>query len=325
VERKVFEFKKDGVDLKERTFEGLVSGTDDIDTGRDLIESGSFKKTITERVPAKKVKLLDAHDMWGGTKAILGHVLEAEETADTKFGPGVWMKAYVDDTQDGNDVLNKIASGTLDALSIGFEAIRYAFEEVGGKTIRRITEVKWWEGSVVPWGMHERALIDAASLKSLGDYKVADVDGEPIEGLPSFVVKADNKPVISIKGLRAWRPGPDATPVDMKLAEDAYREIDEFAPWLGVKLFTDGLELLSKMGSSSISAEVRDTLASTVEGVKALLEDETPGGGAGSGEDPAAEAEIVTPPSLDEAELKAREVKERELMDRLTLRVHNLA
>lgn len=141
------------------TLEGYAN-TWDLDEGDDLVLPGAFKKTIKERVPAGKVKLLDSH-FWDGAHTI-GTVVDARE--DDK---GLYIVARLASTPDAQAIRTKIMEGHLDRMSIGFQIIRDRFEndEATGKMIRVIEEVKLFEVSVVPFPMNEEAAI--TSVKSL--------------------------------------------------------------------------------------------------------------------------------------------------------------
>jgi HK97 family phage prohead protease len=151
------------LNVKERTFEAVGAGIGNIDDGLDMFIPGAFKRTLA-RVEAGKVKFIDAHAYkYPGvpsTKFIMGKVLAAFETETELI-----VKIYVSDTPDGNDLLTKIQDGVLDALSVGYIVMKTHFEKIEGKVIRILEEVKLMEISAVIWGMNDKALIDATSVK----------------------------------------------------------------------------------------------------------------------------------------------------------------
>jgi HK97 family phage prohead protease len=151
------------LNIKERTFEAVGAGIGNIDDGLDMFIPGSFKRTLA-RVEAGKVKFIDAHAYkYPGvpsTKFIMGKVLAGFETPEELI-----VKIFVSDTPDGNDLLTKIADGVVDALSVGYIVIKAHFEKIEGKVIRILEEVKLMEISAVIWGMNEKAVIDATSVK----------------------------------------------------------------------------------------------------------------------------------------------------------------
>jgi HK97 family phage prohead protease len=152
-------------DFKERTFDAVAAGIGNVDEGRDMFITGSFKRSINGMVKAGKVKFLDAHPYkYTGvpsTKFILGKVVAAFETEKELV-----VRIFVSDTPDGNDLLTKIKDGVVDALSVGYLAIKQHFEKDDeGKVFRVLEEVKLMEVSAVIWGMNDRATIDALSVK----------------------------------------------------------------------------------------------------------------------------------------------------------------
>jgi HK97 family phage prohead protease len=151
-------------DFKERTFDAVAAGIGNIDEGKDRFLPGAFKRSIDGAVKAGKVKFLDAHPYkYPGipsTKFILGKVIGAFET-ETELV----VRIYVSDTQDGNDLLTKIQDGVVDALSVGYVALKQHFEKIEGEIVRVLEEVKLMEVSAVIWGMNDRATIDRMSVK----------------------------------------------------------------------------------------------------------------------------------------------------------------
>lgn len=162
-----FDIKAAGtVDFVERTFTGYAAVFNNRDDGGDVIMPGAFTNTLP-RVNAGKVKLMDAHDHWGGTRAVLGKVLSAVEDDH-----GLLCTFYVSVGMAGDDLLHKISDGSLDALSIGYETIveeEVTSADAAGNSVRTsyLKELKLYEVSVVVWGMNPLALIDPASVKAL--------------------------------------------------------------------------------------------------------------------------------------------------------------
>ncbi len=165
IERKVIrlELKSEDVDFELRTFTGYAAVFNNRDDGGDIIVPGAFVATLP-RLNAGKVKLMDGHDYWSGTRAVVGKVLSGVE--DER---GLYCTFYVSKCHDGDALLAKIADGSLDALSIGYEALDYETVIEGETETRYLRELKLWEVSVVVWGMNALALITPGSVKSLDD------------------------------------------------------------------------------------------------------------------------------------------------------------
>lgn len=129
------EIKEDG------TFVGVASVYGVEDLGGDVIEKGAFKKTIAENptVPILWQHRADEVIGRGTVKEWQGKVM-LEAALDLEDATA--LKAY-----------RKLKSGLIKGLSIGFSTIKHAWEEVEGRTIRHISELKLWEVSVVTFPM----------------------------------------------------------------------------------------------------------------------------------------------------------------------------
>lgn len=184
---------KAAVDLDESTFEGRSAGIGNMDLGDDVIEPGAFKKTIRDRLTRGDVKLLDGHDAMS-TRNVWGKAIEAAEKPYEKL-PGkqpqgdvpshiLWTKFFVTRAEEAAQAaLRKIEERVLNALSIGYQAIRVEYEpkdneDFGpdddpvwewymGRAKRKIKELKWMETSLVTWGMNPFAEVLPGSVKSV--------------------------------------------------------------------------------------------------------------------------------------------------------------
>lgn len=146
------EFK---VRLQTREFEGFASTTGNMDLVGDIIEPGSFRKTIAERGPkaANKIKVLWDHFAPFGMPA---------EMREEDHGLHVVGKAA--DTQENKDRLQYMADGVVDSMSIGFsipEGKSWWEEDDDAPygMVRHITEVKLYEFSPVMFPANELAVI----------------------------------------------------------------------------------------------------------------------------------------------------------------------
>jgi len=139
--------------------EGYGAVFNNVDYGGDKILPGAFKKTIAEKLPLKRIKLVDNHNAyWGSSEDIIGVVEEAKED---DFG--LWIKARFSKSQRAQEVRDKIKDGILDALSIGYDIVKYSYEKDGeGDEIRLLKELGLSEISVVAWGMNPLATITGA-------------------------------------------------------------------------------------------------------------------------------------------------------------------
>lgn len=113
---------------------------------REVFRKGAFRQTI--KVGAERVKLLKNHNRAADP---LGRALTLREDP-----AGLVGEFYISDTRDGNDTLQLIRDGALDAFSIGFTPDKHRQTKDG--LVERL-EVRLSEVSVVPWGAYDGALV----------------------------------------------------------------------------------------------------------------------------------------------------------------------
>ena len=140
------------VEGEENIVEGTASVFGNIDLGGDIVHPGAFTKTIKERVPSGQVKFMDTH-IWNGEHT-LGTVTKAFETKEA-----LQFKAKVSSASSAQDIKVKMVEGHLSQTSFGFDVIRQDFEDIGGRIIRNLRELKLIEISVVPFPMNEATQI----------------------------------------------------------------------------------------------------------------------------------------------------------------------
>lgn len=152
------------VQADKRTFAGLASVWDP-DLVDDIIEPGAFKKTIADwKRSATRLKLLDTHNYFT-IRAALGWNLQLKEVED-----GLWSEWQVMEGQDGDAAMERIRQLLVDAMSIGFEPVRFSFREDDSArwgVIRILHEIRLKEVSLVLFPAAPGALIDASTVKSL--------------------------------------------------------------------------------------------------------------------------------------------------------------
>ncbi|MCK8673281.1 HK97 family phage prohead protease [Rhodococcus sp. HM1] len=113
----------------------------------ETFQRGAFERTIRER--GSKVKFLVAHDR---LRLPIGRATLLRE--DTS---GLYSEFRVSKTESGDEVLELIRDGALDALSIGFQPIRDLWSNDRRSVTR--TEVKLVEVSAVSFPAFEGAQI----------------------------------------------------------------------------------------------------------------------------------------------------------------------
>ena len=155
-------------DIKSVEDNGIVEGYAAVfgnkDLGNDIIDPGAFKKTINER---KNVPLLWYHQ----PPEVLGLVFEMEE--DNK---GLKSRSQINlDTQLGREKFSLIRQGAIKGMSIGFEAIKEAWDG----TVRRLKEIRLWEISLVTFPMNPLAQVtNIKAVVPFQDLPLADKDRE---------------------------------------------------------------------------------------------------------------------------------------------------
>jgi HK97 family phage prohead protease len=145
MKRKGFKFELKAVS-DEGTFEGLLSVYNVVDLGGDLVEPGAFTKTISER--GDEVPLLWQHD----AKQPIG-ILKLEDSPDALKVSG----RLVLEVEKAREAHALMKAGVVKGLSIGYDTVRSVMD----KGVRRLKELRLWEGSAVTFPMCEPATISA--------------------------------------------------------------------------------------------------------------------------------------------------------------------
>jgi HK97 family phage prohead protease len=117
-------------------------------TYRETFQHGAFARTISERGP-ERVKFLALH---GRDRLPLGRATLLREDA-----AGLYGEFRVSKTNDGDQVLELIRDGALDALSIGFRPMRDEWS-TDNRSVTRV-EAALHEVSVVAFPAYENALV----------------------------------------------------------------------------------------------------------------------------------------------------------------------
>lgn len=138
----------------EGTFEGMLSPYGNVDRGGDLIERGAYVKTLKDQGPTRP--MLWQHD----TSMPIGE-LTLEDRTD-----GLWCKGQLlMALPEAQKAYLLIKARIVKGLSIGFEAVKDAIEN----GVRRLKEIRLYEGSIVTFPMNEAAIIH--SVKGEGETK----------------------------------------------------------------------------------------------------------------------------------------------------------
>ena len=137
------------------TFEGRLSVYNVVDQGKDMVVPGAFAKTIQDH--AGVVPMLWQHK----TDSPIGS-LELEDREDA-----LWVKGTLlldDAVPDARRAHVLLKAKIIRGLSIGYDVITKEMKD----GIRRLKELKLYEGSIVTFPMNESALIE--SVKASNDF-----------------------------------------------------------------------------------------------------------------------------------------------------------
>ncbi len=123
-------------------FSGYASVFGEIDLGRDTIERGAFRQSLSER-GAGQVRMLYQHD----PAEPIGAWKTIREDARGLYVEGVLSPGVA----RAREVFSLMKTGALDGLSIGFRSVKARTDAKTG--VRRILEAELWEISVVTFPM----------------------------------------------------------------------------------------------------------------------------------------------------------------------------
>jgi len=196
-----FNFLKDANALQANEFEGMASVFDTpiMAWTPTVIEKGAFKKTLKEKFANRgvldRVKILLNHN----PDIAIGRPTLLEETSD-----GLLMRGRISETAAGKDALTLMRDGVMDSLSIGFDPIKFNYQEHEDKQLwRHIQEIRLWEVSVVTMPANPAALItdinslDEESLDTIFESLAALPLGKIAEAHVGKVLSSKNKKLIS--------------------------------------------------------------------------------------------------------------------------------
>lgn len=160
-----FEVKEVGKDGK---FVGHGSVFGELDSYRDIVVKGAFKKSLKEDFIDKKrkVPMLWQHDSWAPI-GVYDEIYEDEK--------GLYVEGSCNmDVQKGKECYALMKQGALTGLSIGYTTVVSEWDEKA--LTRKLIEVNLWEVSPVtfPAGDNARAqvksLAEVGTLSELEDY-----------------------------------------------------------------------------------------------------------------------------------------------------------
>jgi HK97 family phage prohead protease len=193
------------IDEAQGIVEHVVSVFGMIDDGGDIVQPGSFAKTIYEH--GTRVKVLDQHQTDSALR-VVGRPLSLREIGKDELpfevlqqfpdaNGGLLAKTqYAMKTDNGRNMFELVSGGFLPETSIGYDALDVAFEnrEVDGKEVpvRLLNTIRLWEYSNVIWGMC--AATFTLSAKEL------QMDAKVEQAFNAWTQNADGTPLYAIVG-----------------------------------------------------------------------------------------------------------------------------
>lgn len=170
--------------VKDVTSKGIVtlyaSAFGNVDAHKDVIEKGSYAKTIMEQGPsgADRIKHLFQHDAWN----IIGKPLTMKEDDN-----GLLIESYVTEKENG-DYRKMYQEGLITEHSIMGYVVKDEYDEEND--INYIKEVKLMEYSGVTWGANPNTpVIAMKSLEPEAQKLQADKIMEQMERMTKALAK----------------------------------------------------------------------------------------------------------------------------------------
>jgi len=139
-------------DMPNGGIEGWLAVYGNVDQDGEVIDKGTFAKSIKETVNGGAgVPLMTRHFRDGGDVSdAVGTIFEARET-----DKGLWIKARFASTPDAQEVRTKMQEGIVRGLSVGFMPIRWEWvkddpddEGEDGEVTLHFKEAKLAEGTI---------------------------------------------------------------------------------------------------------------------------------------------------------------------------------
>lgn len=196
----VKEIQEDG------TFQGIASVYGVEDLGGDIIDKGAFRKTISEN---STVPILWQHK----NDEVIG------EGSVKEWQGKILVDAKLDlEDETGQKAYRKIKRKLIKGLSIGFQTVKSTWEEVEGRMIRHISELKLWEVSIVTFPMLPSAQINRVKSAEDAD-RIAALESQ----VSSLSARLDETQSTTPKGAEKTGEGAEGqtqTPVDDHSAAD---------------------------------------------------------------------------------------------------------
>jgi HK97 family phage prohead protease len=160
------------VSSKDQKVTGYLSAFDFVDSVKDRVLPGAYKKTILERGPqaSGRIKHLFNHSYM--------HLVGRFDVLNEDL-KGLAFESTAADTPLGRDTVKLYEQKIITEHSIGYEIMKYFEDKETG--ITDLIELKLWDGSCVTWGANE--FTPFTGFKSLHAYEQfkSDMMDKPTE------------------------------------------------------------------------------------------------------------------------------------------------
>jgi uncharacterized protein len=171
-ETKDFKFSVSDLNDELGTFTGYASIFGAVDSYSDIVEKGAFKKSIRDN---GQFPLLWSHDV----STPIGVITPKEDATGLKV-----MGHLNLDVQRGREIRSLMKQGAIQGLSIGYQVVKSAPDEVDKAPVRKLQEVKLWEISPVVFGACPGAIVAAVKGEEPPEDK-ATWDSAYVNALPN--------------------------------------------------------------------------------------------------------------------------------------------
>jgi HK97 family phage prohead protease len=204
---KQFRFKLDasGVDIAGK-FTGYASIFGKVDSYGDIVDKGSFKKTIKEK--GKRFKLFWSHD---SRMPAIGYVELEEDEKGLRITDG---QLYLEIERSREAYIN-LKNGTLDGLSIGYETVKETIDRATNE--RHLKEIDLWEVSLCNFQACPGAVV--TDVKCQLDQLRQDVAGIEDTEIPAEQRGQLINIIESLIALHGKAEPPAGTPIESQAGE----------------------------------------------------------------------------------------------------------
>ena len=147
--QKASKFNIQETDDDNRTIKGYASVFGNLDSDKDIIFKGAFKRSVKEWGPEGKdrIKLVAQHDI----SRPVARITELKEDSN-----GLYMEAKFGTHKDGDDYYRMAKEGIINEFSVGFVPVEKEENKKGGYDI---TSIKLYEVSMVTVAANDEAIV----------------------------------------------------------------------------------------------------------------------------------------------------------------------